>query len=258
MKFIGREIPITRVFSAGFIFFRLLPRLSIVKHPLTILKYYIQRNSPENIELKGDKKISFSTHPHDIMTFFGIFLKKDYGDIKPDSIVIDIGANIGVFSLYAALSGAKKVYSFEPSKEAFQILCKNIELNNLKDVIIPFNKAVSSVDDLTIKFPVSSSPYNKIDNKIDDDEDYLEVKTISLKSICDENNIQTIGLLKLDCEGAEFDILPNIDELSLAKIEEVKMEYHVDPKELIIFLEKKGYKISVRKERSILFAKKIA
>ena len=59
-----------------------------------------------------------------------------------DKIVVDAGANIGLFSLYCALFGAKKVHAFEPVGETYNLLKKNIELNNMSDVVTPINKAL--------------------------------------------------------------------------------------------------------------------
>lgn len=253
MKFANRKILPKELLSKGFKFFLLFPRLRSVKHPWSVLKYYIQESSPDFVELKGKTKILFSSHPHDVITFFVVFLKQEYGKIKEDSIVVDVGANIGVFSLYAALSGAKKVYAFEPSKEAFEILCKNIELNNFTDVIIPVNKAVSNIDDLIIQFPCSSSPYNSIGScGSNNDLVYSEIQTVTIDSFIDRNgDINRIDLLKLDCEGAEFDILPSISEVAFEKISAIRMECHGEPRELIELLNRKDYMVDLNKENII-------
>ena len=70
--------------------------------------------------------VCLSSHPHDLITVFVIFFHKDYGTIPEQSIVLDIGAHIGALSLYAARRGASKVYAFEPNREAYDVLCRNI------------------------------------------------------------------------------------------------------------------------------------
>lgn len=65
--------------------------------------------------------------------------------IPENAFILDIGANIGNHSLYYALiCGAKKVFSFEPIKSTFEILVKNIELNNASDCIKAHNFALGS------------------------------------------------------------------------------------------------------------------
>jgi len=76
----------------------------------------------------------------DSATIAVIFIKGDYPKIKDESVVIDVGANIGVFSIYAVSeSKNSKVYSYEPMKTSYDLLLKNIELNNLENSIRPFN-----------------------------------------------------------------------------------------------------------------------
>ena len=158
------------------------------------------------------------------------------------------GANIGVFSLFAALSGAKKIYAFEPSSKAYQTLCENIELNNLTGTIIPINKAVRNADDLTVQFPVPSL-YNKIESVLDNNqENCCEIQTVTLNSFICENDISSIDLLKLDCEGAEFDIVPSLNEAALARINAIRMECHGEPDELINNLSHKGFVVDLIKK----------
>ena len=58
--------------------------------------------------------IHFSQHPHDFITFVVIFLKKEYGNIPSNHTIIDIGANIGLFSIYAFLNSKNNyIISFE-------------------------------------------------------------------------------------------------------------------------------------------------
>lgn len=72
----------------------------------------------------------------DTRTFYGIkILKQIEGMIGPDSIVADIGANIGNHTLFFALCcKAKHVHAFEPIRSNFEILTKNIEINHLPNV----------------------------------------------------------------------------------------------------------------------------
>jgi len=58
------------------------------------------------------------------------------------NVVMDIGAHLGVFSLFAAKMGAKKVYAFEPVESTYEMLGRNVEINDLDDTISPVNKAL--------------------------------------------------------------------------------------------------------------------
>jgi len=94
-----------------------------------VLSHYINKNSTLDIplEFRNGLKIQLSNHPHDLITVFVVFVKKDYGDVLKNNIVVDIGANIGAFSLLAAKMGAKKVFAYEPNQVAFEVLQNNIK-----------------------------------------------------------------------------------------------------------------------------------
>ena len=82
-----------------------------------------------------------------LATIWEIIIKRNYTpkgfEIKPEDCVIDIGANIGIFSLYAAKRAYKgKVYSYEPFNPHYNRFVKNISLNNLSNVKA-FNLAIS-------------------------------------------------------------------------------------------------------------------
>lgn len=63
--------------------------------------------------------------------------------IKDNAILIDAGANIGIFSLFAhSLTPNGKIYSFEPNKKTFSILQKNIIENNLSNTVLVFHQAL--------------------------------------------------------------------------------------------------------------------
>ncbi|TRZ83777.1 FkbM family methyltransferase, partial [bacterium] len=66
--------------------------------------------------------------------------------LKPESVILDCGANIGLFSLWAYHSSPSSlIYSFEPTKSTFEILEKNIKENKLDKNIYPFNVALGDI-----------------------------------------------------------------------------------------------------------------
>lgn len=155
-------------------------------------------------------------------------------------VVIDIGANIGVFALYAAHCGrANKVFAYEPNSESFQFLLKNISVNHLENTIIPHRLAVTGASGGMVKFPKKSSMYNAIIEG-ESDTDFEEVETTSLSTML--SNVEKIDLLKLDCEGAEYDILMKSDQNVFNKISAIRMEYHLGREaEVSAFLGQYGF-----------------
>lgn len=138
--------------------------------------------------------------------------------IKKGDIVLDIGANIGYFTLLSAnLAGEKgRVYSFEPEPTNFKYLTKNIKLNAYNHVTAN-QKAVSDKDGEKVKLYICSyeSGHHTINQPkgIKDygggahseiNPDFIEVETVSIDKFCDENIKSPVNVIKLDVEGAEF------------------------------------------------------
>ena len=219
---------------------------------------YLFRNG---IRIKTDDAVSAAT-------VAVIFIKKDYGDIPDNSVVIDIGANIGVFSIFAARGKNNAVYSYEPMLENFNLLKENIRINNLGGKVFPFNFGVSAKRETRKLFlggspfhsllSVEESPFNVLHGagKLPKQE-FSEIRCLSLKDIFDENNISVCHLLKMDCEGAEYEILYNAPDQYFKRIKEIRLEYHNHSssqsnsgEHLKKFLEKKGFTVKKFKKGS--------
>ena len=154
-------------------------------------------------------------------------------DFKEGDIVIDIGANVGMVSILLAKKFPfLKIYSFEPLKENYDNFIKNIELNNIpKGVIIAENKAVTK-DGRLITMSINSA--NKGGSSTTDvisinsimTKENSQVESITLEEIFKKYNINKLKLLKIDCEGSEYEILYNADTNLLKNIENLRGEFH--------------------------------
>jgi FkbM family methyltransferase len=140
-------------------------------------------------------------------------------------IAIDIGANVGIVSIYLAKKYPEiKVYSFEPSKISYQLLIKNIQANNIKN-IQAYNLAVEKESDKKVNFhyipemPGASGIYSQ-GGTIE------KVTTISLDDILIKNRIQKVKFLKIDCEGSEFGIIYKSKKFNHKSIEHLSIEIH--------------------------------
>lgn len=157
-----------------------------------------------------------------------VFVYNDYTpkgfEIKGQDVVVDIGAHIGSFSVFASRF-ASKVYSFEPVNDNYVILQENLEMNKIKNVY-SFKMAVSD--------KTGEKELFICDNNCGGHSFYINgksskktmVPTISLEDLMVSNNIYAIDFLKMDCEGAEYDILLNCPKRILDKIKKISMEYH--------------------------------
>lgn len=166
-------------------------------------------------------------HWPDIYTiFFTRVYTPPYLPIEKNDIVVDIGANIGIFTLYAAAITQNTVYAFEPFPSNFEALQQNIRANGLKNVI-PFRSAVSDQSGIEVFADCGVSQGHRLKKVFFDETDRgLEVPTITLQDFMDTNNLERIDFLKLDCEGAEGLILQSTPKSYLQRIRKISMEFH--------------------------------
>ena|SRR2546425_1011120 len=172
-------------------------------------------------------------------------------EIKKGDIVLDIGANIGYYTLiFAKLVGKEgKVYAFEPDPNTFALLKKNIEMNRYGNVVLE-QKAVSNK---TGKIKLYLSSYS-VDNRTYDSGDgrkYIEVESMRLDDYF-KNDDEKISVVKMDIQGAEGIAIEGMPML-LEKNEKLKIitefwplglqRCGTEPRNFSKLLEKYGFKL---------------
>ncbi len=215
----------------------------VFRRPILVLRSYATRaRYPlSTVELRDGLTIQVSGDPDDIVTIFLIFVRQDYGRVPVDYVVIDVGANIGAFALFAARSGARSVTAIEPSRESFECLVRNVDSNRLGAVVAPVRAAMTAKGGGELPFPVRSNVQNSILATSRDDDVEL-VRTVSMETILDE--VPSVDLLKMDCEGAEYEILLTADRSLLRRVRSIKLEYHRGRRaELVRHLERAGFRL---------------
>jgi FkbM family methyltransferase len=152
--------------------------------------------------------------------------------IRQGDVVIDIGANQGFFACYAASKGAK-VYAFEPFTNSFQTLIENLELNHLSSQVTaqPWaiggqNGSVELISTDTLGSGMNTTQPEFVKNVQIKVSEKTQVPCFTLNHIIEEFNLNKIRLCKIDCEGAELEILQQLDKAHLSKIDAFVLEYH--------------------------------
>lgn len=247
-----------------------LSAIALLKNWPRYFKDYWRIPSPTYIFFTLRNGITFKlrANTNDRVIFNEIWLRKAYipspdCEIRPDDIVVDIGAHIGFFSIYAAEKARRgKVYAFEPVPENVRLLEENVKHNNLRNVI-PIQKAVSGKSEKR-DFIISEGSVGGHSFAYEEgiQKNSVQVESVALDEWMERENIR-IDFLKMDCEGAEYEILFNMKKEYLKKIQRISMEYHDIDKErngesLQKFLEDNGFSISrVPHEGNMLYASRV-
>ena len=204
-------------------------------------------------ETKTDLKIKIRVRSTDLMALTNVWMINEYEiedfEINANDTVIDIGAHIGLFSLLVSqLCKTGKILSFEPISENFDLLVSNLKLNHVNNVL-PFNLAVSkNLGRLELFLNNDQSAHSIFSKNLKP----ISVESTSLQKIFDENKISSCKLLKLDCEGAEYEIIDSLPPECFDKIQNMAIEYHLADtkpelvKNLIAKIKNAGFKIKTR------------
>jgi FkbM family methyltransferase len=205
-----------------------------------------------------DMYASMTIHEEDIRKYF---------NPKRGDIVIDIGAAFGLYTITSSKQvGANgKVIAIEAHPGNYEMLNHNIKLNGLTNVI-PLNYAVYSKETkIKLFLPDEESGYtmhhsvmfNYLSSKYPlqgkDNEKFIEVNANTLDNLLQKNGISQVNWIKIDVEGAEFEVLKgSANILSTSKDINLLIEIH-NPgdtnhyKQIIDFLKSYNFKIEFEK-----------
>jgi FkbM family methyltransferase len=186
--------------------------------------------------------------------------------LRSDAVVFDVGANIGMFSLFiGARCPSAQVYAFEPVPDMFAKLQQNIEARGL--TVRPFNCGLSDHDhEVTFYYYPDESimscrrDYINWENEVELIKLYVEnerksgppgraehlaqVEAIAAKdfefvecqcrlrtmsAVIDEVGVRTIDLIKIDVQRAEYDVLQGIEARHWPLVQQITMEVHDEP-----------------------------
>lgn len=243
--------------------------LTLIKHPNVIFSrnsyeaqnHFLTDYLSHEIIVNSPDGISFVARPkfEDLVRFLfsGILAKwEPISEIKPkeDQIIIDVGANVGYYTIALAQKVGKngKVIAIEPDPETFNILKKNCELNNLANVEL-HNVAISDQEG-SLKFFKSEAHSGKSSLVPNSSSQTITVNSITLDNLLGKNFSQ-IHWLKIDVEGFEFfvlkgsaSILPKTQNILIEVHEEIMRKQNQKPEELIKILTDSGFKVTTFNE----------
>lgn len=174
--------------------------------------------------------ITIRQNSGDAMTIGEIFFDNCYVrdvTVAPDPVVIDVGGFIGDFSLYAVKRlNARRVIVCEPSPRNWTLLLKNIANNSYQGRIEPINKAVTAGGDVMMNIDATDECQCMVSAHYRTEQALSVVPGISIEEILRSHAVETVDLLKIDCEGGEFEILESVSTDVLRRIRNIVFEFH--------------------------------
>jgi len=255
------------------------------------LKYFLKAANSLGITNRTYKKrllgnfymlLNPTEHIQQQLFWYGYY-EKELGDllkkiVRPDDVVIDIGANIGYFSLLVANNiPSVNVISFEPVKDLFQSMNENISLNDFKN-ISTINAAVGEINEekelyISAFDNLGMSSFKQPENYSGKKE---RVKVVTIDNWFKTSGLSKIDIIKLDIEGSELAALKGMKDIlqkqKLVLIVEVNPEtlsmFSVKPSDICDYLKQLNFegfiilenarleplrKIEINKTTNILF-----
>jgi FkbM family methyltransferase len=141
--------------------------------------------------------------------------------------IVDIGAGLGDFTVSAARNHPhRRIAAFEPFDESFRLLQENLRLNGIGNVQ-PFPCAVGSVaGPMLLQTATGVAVQHSTATSDRKGPSALTVEGITLSDALSKSGFERCDLLKVDCEGGEYDIFFGASADALQRIDRIVMEYH--------------------------------
>ena len=173
--------------------------------------------------------------------------------IEMGNIVVDVGANIGLHTLNMAkiVGNTGQVFAFEPDPSNFEILKKNVKINNYKNIILE-QKAVGDKHGRTTLYQSDHPGKHRIFPQTEQAKSQVQVELTNLDNYFDSDMIDKINFIKIDVEGLEFSVLKGMKNI-LKNSKKIKilfefmpentMEVGFTPIELLNYLTSNNFKL---------------
>lgn len=170
-------------------------------------------------------------------------------DGKTDLVIIDCGANVGLFTHYA-YPFASKIYSIEPSKTHLEVLEHMVKFNKMDDKVTIIGKAISNTNGTADFFHPENVTMYSLKGEVAPSGEKETVETIDMEKLFTDYKIEHVDFMKLDVEGVECEIIGSPAFAKVAhKIDSMVIEWHTwsyrNPKQIETTLRDLGFKVKI-------------
>ncbi len=215
---------------------RVMQAVDIATHTRTPLPCYADwlklRTQPYAVRTRDGIELEIRPGGGDRFAFYETVIRRDYLQQGfaplPGQTVVDIGGNIGGFAIVAGrLVGSEgRVITVEPEPQSFKQLETNLRRNKLEHVTA-VQAAIGAQDGAVRIVPHDNPLLNRVE-AIENQQsaDDAAVPCLTLDRLLDDNRIERCDLMKIDCEGAEYEIFESMPQGTAARIDRIVMETH--------------------------------
>jgi FkbM family methyltransferase len=238
----------------------------ILKRPVQFLRYFRLFSNwrgvlnsrfgsgarPDFVYQFRDGRRLISPYPDGPYFIGEVVVNETYSPLKrfrDAAVVWDIGANVGTFTIWASsyMPGAQFV-SFEPAADTYEVLSRNRELNgNINWTLHPFG--MGKVSQTIIGHRPSGTFRSGGSSMLRDDGTPVPMEIRNINEVWRSMGCPVVDVMKIDCEGAEYELMECIDDQLLASVRGICMEVHPYPgcdyTKIVKRLEDAGFSVGI-------------
>jgi len=203
----------------------------------------------------GNSKVRFHVNPGAFLynVLYDVVRENFLGGVYDDldvsgKTVVDVGAGVGDTAMLFALRGARRIIALEPYPSLYREALINIRANGLEDRVVLLNAGLGPFDGEVCAGLNNANGYMVFKQS---SECSVKVRMYTFSSLIKEFNIEDGSILKMDCEGCEYEAILRASPEDLRVFSQIIIEYHNGYKELGDALEKAGFETSIKPIRSM-------
>jgi len=203
---------------------------------------------PFELELRSGERVILHEHI-DVVIFWMVFARQHYPVAAPHRVIVDIGANIGMFTLYAARKApAARIVAVEPFPDTRERLKDLVETNHLAGRVTILSCAIAatagdrtmdSAEAIPSQYRRIYSPETTALNAAHrgpagaaQTDDGVPVRAETLADLLEIAGVAEVDLLKMNIHGSEYDVLLHTDPQVLQRCRQIAVQYHEMPAEM--------------------------
>jgi FkbM family methyltransferase len=203
---------------------------------------------PYELRLRSCERVTLWEHI-DVVIFWMVFARQHYPVAASHRLIVDIGANIGLFTLYAARTApAARIIAVEPFPDTRERLRKLVETNHLSDRVTILDcaiagttgrKTMDSAEGIPSQYRRVYSPEMATLNAehrgpagANQDNSGVSVRTETLGQVLERAGCAAVDLVKMNIHGSEYDVLLHSQPSVLQRCKQIEVQYHELPAEM--------------------------